>query len=460
MRLFLHQRPGTLFDDSLSVNRFREALQLHALEHFFLARFGRLERWNIFSAINFIEAWYALGAAASAIVLRDRCPLLGPGGSALAGGGAELGQLRLGRSRLGIAVGFVVFEHVPGDGDQLARGGHDSDVAVLFLENSTKEDAQWARVLSDVLCRLYQHPAGVAAALLGDGAMITVVAGLVCGRNEANIGRGAISTLEPRNITECREESLRNRDIDTGKSHQQFDPRVFISTDRERFVGSLNFFLDGAQKSKLGVEKSTRVGFELESVDPLATHSAKKAIERYFDQPLVENGMNAILDSRSVCDQRGAVSCDSAQRLSMLVGLPNAGEKIRTKKLSQYFGVNFVGLDFRLGDGARTERVRDNDLPNQWLEHCDDAPSVAGGLERDSTVAGAVCLGKFLQRFAIAGEAHPAQYLAAAVENASLDFSFVDIQADEAHKMTSAVRGGRATWQCQASGPRREDPAN
>ncbi len=48
-------------------------------------------------------------------------------------------------------------------------------------------------------------------------------------------------------------------------------------------------------------------------------------------------------------------------------------------------GIDFVGLDFGVGDGARAERVADDDFPHEGREEVDDRPGVESGFdgERD-----------------------------------------------------------------------------
>ncbi len=56
--------------------------------------------------------------------------------------GSQVAVLLLGWLRLGIAIGLIVLQHVPGDGYEFARGGYDGDVAIFLLGNAAEEDAE------------------------------------------------------------------------------------------------------------------------------------------------------------------------------------------------------------------------------------------------------------------------------------------------------------------------------
>src|SRR5271169_457827 len=72
-------------------------------------------------------------AAKSARTLRLPQPLGRTSSSAAAGGqDAQRQEFGAGGLRQRVAVGLVVFEHVPGDGDQLASGGHHGHVAIFL----------------------------------------------------------------------------------------------------------------------------------------------------------------------------------------------------------------------------------------------------------------------------------------------------------------------------------------
>src|ERR1700735_5586859 len=51
----------------------------------------------------------------------------------------------------------------------------------------------------------------------------------------------------------------------------------------------------------------------------------------------------------------------AAELLGGLVGLPDRGQVVAAQELGEDLGVDLVGLDLGLGDGASLERVADDD---------------------------------------------------------------------------------------------------
>ena len=86
---------------------------------------------------------------------------------ALLAGGADTkpAHFCLRRFVVGVAVGLVAFEHMPGDGHQFAPGGDDGDIPILAFGDAAEEDTDGAGVSVDVLGGLVEHPAGVSVAM-------------------------------------------------------------------------------------------------------------------------------------------------------------------------------------------------------------------------------------------------------------------------------------------------------
>ena len=74
-------------------------------------------------------------------------------------------------------------QHPPGDHGQLSRGGHHGHVAGLLFQQAAEEVAQRTGVLVEMLRGLDQHPAGLAVAAFGDGAVVAVLRRLLGGRH-------------------------------------------------------------------------------------------------------------------------------------------------------------------------------------------------------------------------------------------------------------------------------------
>lgn len=113
----------------------------------------------------------------------------GAGATAFPGGAPpEPGEFLLGRTRERIAIGLTGVEDVPGEGDELAGGGHDGDVAIFAALEFADEGAEGARMTIHVLGRLHQQPADMARALFRDVAGVTVLGRLTDRGNQTQIG--------------------------------------------------------------------------------------------------------------------------------------------------------------------------------------------------------------------------------------------------------------------------------
>ncbi len=71
--------------------------------------------------------------------------------------------------------------------------------------------------------------------------------------------------------------------------------------------------------------------------------------------------------------------------------------------MRQHLGVDFVGFDFSLGNGAGLERIGDNHFLAEGLQQGDDGPAMGGGFEGHARLA-QMLLSERLNGGAFAGE--------------------------------------------------------
>jgi hypothetical protein len=77
----------------------------------------------------------------------------------------------------------------------------------------------------------------MAVALLGDVAMISFLARLICGGRQAEIRGGFVGAGKSRQIAECGQQDLGGGEADTGQRHKKLGARVGIGKMGESIGG-------------------------------------------------------------------------------------------------------------------------------------------------------------------------------------------------------------------------------
>ena len=234
-------------------------------EHLDFAGGLGLEGGQSFGRVDLVEGRDAAGGVAGAVGGGTGRSFGMAAFSFLAGSAdAEAGELGLGGARDGVAIGFVVFEHVPGESDEFAGGGDDGDVAVLLLGEAAEEDAERPGLRAEVLRSLDEQPAGVTAALLGDGAVIAVRAGLMGGGNEAEVGGGFVGRGETGNVAEGGEQGLGDGEVDAGQGHEEAGGRIVVRLAGEAVGEQGGFGFDVGELAEMAVQGGAAGGIEVE----------------------------------------------------------------------------------------------------------------------------------------------------------------------------------------------------
>lgn len=332
---------------------------------------------------------------------------------------------------LGIAVGLIVFEHVPGDGDKLARGGDDGDIAILLSGDFAEEMAERSGMRVDVLGGLHHEPAGMGTALFGNASVVAVVAGLVCGGNKSEISCGFVGGLEAFDVAKCGEKGLCDWEVDARKGHQEFDLRVEISEFGEIEGGAFDLDFDVVEEAELTIEGVTSVGIERQGAEPSEVVGGEEIAAGSGDESLMKDGVRAVFDACSVGNKHGAFCGEMAEALGVRWRNPDGRKEVDAEKLSENERVDFVGFDFGLGDGFGAEGIGDCDGGTERLEQSGDRPGVGGGFESDVAICEVVGDGEMGDGLAGCRKTITAEEFAVFVEDAGFDFLLVEVETGE-----------------------------
>lgn len=408
--------------------------QAIAFEHFQFAGSLRAERRDLLGGVDLIERGDTASLPAGAVgggaglALGIAAPFAGLGGA-----DPQAGVFSFGGARHGVAVGLVAGEQEPGEGDELAGGGDDGDVAVLLGGQAAEEDAEGAGMEADVLGGLDEHPAGVAAALLGDAAVVAVLAGLVGGGDEAEIGGGLVGGGEAGGVAEGGEQGLGDGEIDAGQAHEELDPGVVMSMLGHLGSEEFDFGFDVGELAEVAVEGLAARGIEVELGEPAEVGGGEEIAGRGLDEALVEDGVDAVLEAGAVADEVGALGGEVAEGLGGGIGDPDGGEELGAEELDEDLGIDLVGFDAGFGDGAGFEGVGGDNLADEGLEQGGDGPGVGGGFEGEEGVWGEVVLSKVEEGGAGGGEAAAVEGLALVIDDDGLDDFLVEIEGGKWH---------------------------
>jgi len=319
--------------------------------------------------------------------------------------------------------------------------------------------AEGPRVEGEVLGGLDEEPAGVGGALFGDGAVVAVFAGLVGGRDEAEVRGGTVGGGEALGVAEDGEEGFGDIDVDAGQGHEEFDLGRAVGVAGEVEVELVDLGLEGGELAEVAVEGEVEVVGQGELVEPGEVSSGKEVAGGGLEEGVVEDGVDAVFDASAVGGEVGAGGGEVAEGGGVGVGDPDFGQEVGAEELGEDEGVDFVGFDAGLGDGAGAQGVGDDEAREEGLEEGDDGPGVEGGLEGELVGGLEVSLGEVEEGLAGGGEADFENEFAVGVNGGTLDLFFVDIEAEKAWHTdcTSRVRragpGRAGAGGCGPDGP-------
>ena len=156
----------------------------------------------------------------------------------------------------------------------------------------------------------------------------------------------------------------------------------------------------------------------------------------------VQDGLDDILQSRSLPDDLVAPGHLPAKRLCRLVRNPDFRQKAACIKLREDAGVDRIGFNLRMGDDANLLGVCDHDLLDVRRNHRRNRRRVAGRFDDNHVLLGEL-LRESLKKMAAHVDA-PQPFELAVVPGDRLGEGAVNIQSDDPHACSSvSVRSKR-----------------
>jgi len=193
------------------------------------------------------------------------------------------------------------------------------------------------------------------------------------------------------------------------------------------------FLFDAIELAEMAVERIAAERIERKGFEPREVFAREQVAGGRFDEALVKDRMDTVLDAGAVGGKHGAFGGALTHEPRFVVGNPDFWEIAGAQELGEREGIDFVGFDFGGGDGFGAQRVADNQPGDQRLEDGGDRPGVGGGFDGDGGVGGEVRFGEDFEGFAGGGETGTMEDIALVVDEGGFDFFFVEIQTGECH---------------------------
>ena len=154
--------------------------------------------------------------------------------------------------------------------------------------------------------------------------------------------------------------------------------------------------LERIEKPQLTIKggAALRVERDRGAAQPGEVFAGEQIASGSFNEPLVKEAVDAILDARAVVHEHGTFGGALAHAAGFIRRNPDAGEEVGTEEWGENEGVDFVGFDFGLGDGFGAHGVADDDFFDEGLEECGDGPGVGGGFQSDAVLGSEVLTGE------------------------------------------------------------------
>ncbi len=149
-----------------------------------------------------------------------------------------------------------------------------------------------------------------------------------------------------------------------------------------------DFGVDHVEEEELAGETGLFEGGESEFSEPREVGFREQVAGGKRDEVLVEDGVDAVLDTDAIMGEVGAFGAPAAEFGGGFVGGPDGGEEAGAEELGEDEGVDLVGFDLGFGDGVGGDGVGDVDGVNEGLEEADEGPGVRGGFDGDLMLLG------------------------------------------------------------------------
>jgi hypothetical protein len=209
--------------------------------------------------------------------------------------------------------------------------------------------------------------------------------------------------------------------------------RIVVRQLGQRLLRFRNLPLHQFQLGEQTVQRAAAHWIELDLAEPADAAGGIEQARGGLDEALVEQGVNAVLEPGAVVSERGALGGLAAQQARAGVGAPDCGQVVEPQQMRQYGGVDLVGLDLGLRNGAGQQRIGDGEAADMRSQHIGDFPGVEGGLQRDLVLLAEMLARELGQGGGGGGKALTMSDAALVVHHAGLDFALVEIQSGEWH---------------------------
>ena len=139
--------------------------------------------------------------------------------------------------------------------------------------------------------------------------------------------------------------------------------------------------------------------------------------------------MHLVLQPGALTDEACTPTNQATEHLSCFIGLPHARQVVGCQQLRQDAGIDFVGFDLRVGNGARPNGVRDDYPSGVLAQQLGNGERVDGRFQCD-LVVWAEPLGKSTQRLRSRADASHSAYPSTRKGLGDLSEILMDIQTN------------------------------
>jgi len=148
----------------------------------------------------------------------------------------------------------------------------------------------------------------------------------------------------------------------------------------------------------------------------------------------VQCGMDLVRKPGALPNEACTPSNQATQHLGCFIWLPDARQVVGCQQLRQDAGIDFIGFDLGVSDGARPIRVRDDDPSGVLAQQPGNGERVDGRFQGD-LVVWAEPLGESTQRLRSSADASHTLYPSTRNGLGDLSEILVDIQTNGSHPM-------------------------
>ena len=215
------------------------------------------------------------------------------------------------------------------------------------------------------------------------------VAGLPDLRVQPEIGDELVGRLEPREVAHRGDDRDRDDDVNPWDRHQSSYGLIPECLLRD---GPIRMRELAAQEVQLPQQRRHRRAFvlgERERLQPCPAGLPEQIRHRRArHQVAMQHCLHAVLDFGALLHQMRPRGGHPPQHRGAIVGQPDRRQEVHGKQLREDPRVDLVGLDLRLSDRPRLQRVRHHDAARVLRQQARNRIAVAGRFQRDLVIDG------------------------------------------------------------------------